>query len=98
MSAIATTPSSAPGSGAHEFQGPRFVNGDVVGLQALDDVLRVGFRCVMCISFEADIRHDLPDDRSPNTTRFRVPFDPIAALEGLPHTPARPKSLRLGYR
>jgi hypothetical protein len=61
------------------------VNCDVVGLLTLYEVLRFVFRGVVHITFETDIGDNFPKDHAANSSRFRVPFNTVTALECLSH-------------
>src|SRR5215472_902398 len=58
-----------------------FVNRDVIRLQALDQVLRIGFRGVMRVPLDPSVRSHFLDDRASHTAGLRVPFDSVASLE-----------------
>jgi hypothetical protein len=63
------------------LEGRAFVDGQVVGPVALDEVLRLLFRGVPPVALEGDRRGDFLLDRSPDPARFRVPLDMIAPLQ-----------------
>jgi hypothetical protein len=62
-----------------------FVDGDVVRLIALDEVLRFVFCSVVDIPFESHVGNNFLRDDAPNPARFRVPFNMVAAFECLEH-------------
>src|SRR5262249_51583457 len=57
------------------------VDRDVIGLQAFDEVLRLGFRGVMSVALHPDVRGHRSHHGASNPTSFRIPFDAIATLE-----------------
>ena len=64
------------------------VDGDMVGFQALDDVLRIGFGGVVRVALESDVGDDLSHDSASNPSGLRVPFDTITAFERFRHASA----------
>ena len=61
------------------------MNRDVIGLIALDEILRFFFSSVMGVAFEFDIRNDFLHDSAANPACFRVPLDVIATFENRGH-------------
>lgn len=61
------------------------VNCDVIGFVTLDDVLRLIPRSMVQITFEANDRDHFLNDHAANSSRFRVPFNQVTALERLGH-------------
>lgn len=61
------------------------MDGDVVGLIALDEVLRFFAGGVVRVTFEFQIRDDLFEDDTADASCFRVPGHVIATLECLAH-------------
>ena len=61
------------------------MNCDVVGLRTLYKVLRFIFRGVVHVAFEANIGDNFPEDHTANSSRFRVPFNTVTALEHMSH-------------
>jgi hypothetical protein len=57
------------------------VDGHVVGLVALDDLLRLLFGSVPLVAFESEFGNHFFLDRSSDPTSFRVPLDMVATLE-----------------
>lgn len=57
----------------------------MIGLIALDDVLRFVSRSVVHIAFELSVGDDSLNDRSADYSCLGVPFDMVAALECLDH-------------
>jgi hypothetical protein len=57
----------------------------MVGLIALDEILRFFLGGVVRIAFEFHIGDDFLHDSPANPARFRIPFDVIAAFERLGH-------------
>src|SRR6185437_15651577 len=62
-----------------------FVHGLVIGLVALDQILRLLLRGVDRVPLERDFRNDFLLDRPPDSTCFRVPLDMIPHLEVVCH-------------
>jgi len=56
------------------------VDGDVVGLITLDEILRFVFRGVVDVAFESHIGNNFLQDNAANSTRFRVPFNVVTAF------------------
>src|SRR5438093_5548363 len=73
------------------------MDGQVVGLVALDDVLRFFFRSMPFVTLEDDLRGYFFLNRSSNTACFRVPFDMIPTFESGRHwfSPAKTERSRL---
>jgi len=67
------------------FDSRTFVHGQVISLVALDQILRLFFRSVDCVSLKGDFGGNSFPDGSPNAARFRVPFNVIANLEVVRH-------------
>src|SRR5205823_5193742 len=63
------------------LQGRAFVDCYVIGLVALDDVLRLFFGSMPFVTFEDHLRSDFLLDGSANAACFRVPFDMISPFE-----------------
>lgn len=61
------------------------MNGDVVRLIDLDEILGVFFRGVVNIALEPKVANNFLRDNAPNSACFRVPFDMVAAFERLGH-------------
>src|SRR5215475_6779192 len=61
------------------------MNGDVICLITLNDVLRFVFRCMTLVTFENDFRSDLLLHDARDASCFRIPFHMIATLERLGH-------------
>ena len=73
-------------------QRPTLVQGDVIGLVALDLILRfVGAR-VMDIAFVVHVFGVHADDLAAHPAGFRIPADVIADLECSGHADAAPES------
>ena len=64
------------------------VNCNVIGFVTLDDVLRLILRSMVQITFEANDRDHFLNDHAANSSRFRVPFNQVTALERLRHPTA----------
>src|SRR5579871_111871 len=62
---------------ANLSQGRPFVDRDVIGLVALDEILRLSPRCVPAVTLEDDCRSDLADDDTGDPAGFRVPRDEV---------------------
>jgi hypothetical protein len=80
------------------FRQPRergaLVHGNVIGLAALDLVLR-GLRArVMRVALIVDVLRMNPDDRAADAPGLRVPTDPIPDLEPFSHQ-CFPRRLRI---
>lgn len=58
-----------------------FVDRHMIGLVALDDVLRLLFGSVPLVAFEHDLRGHFLLDRASNSACLGVPFDVIASFE-----------------
>src|SRR5215510_1499139 len=67
------------------LEGRPLVDGQVVGLVALDDVLRLLLRGVPPVALEDDLPGHFLLDRPPDPARLRVPLDMIARLEVARH-------------
>src|SRR5262249_19173084 len=63
------------------LEGGPLMDGQVVGLVALDDVLRLRFRGVPPVALKDDLPGHFLLDRPPDPACFRVPLDMIARLE-----------------
>ena len=61
------------------------MNSDVVGPRALYKVLRFILRGVVRVALEANIGDNFPEDHTANSSRFRVPFNTVTALERMSH-------------
>jgi len=61
------------------------MNGDVICLITLNDVLRFVFRCMTLVTFENDFRSDLLLHDARDAACFRIPLHMIATLERLGH-------------
>lgn len=62
------------------------MNRYVLGLVALNEVLRFSFRGVMDVAFEFHIRNSFLDDDAADTARLRVPCNVVSAFERLWHS------------
>jgi len=62
-----------------------FMNCDVIGLIALDEILGFFFCGVVGIALERHVGNDFLHDSAAYAACFRIPFDVIAALERLGH-------------
>jgi hypothetical protein len=72
---------ASPGALFDLLQGRSLVDRQVVGLVALDDVLRLLFGGVPFVAFENNLRRRFLLDRSSNPPGFRIPLNMVAALE-----------------
>lgn len=61
------------------------MNGDVVGLVALDEVLGFVFGGVVGIAFESHVGNNLLYNNTTNSPCFGVPFNVVTAFEGPGH-------------
>jgi len=61
------------------------VNCDVIRFIALDEILRFFLGGVVGVALEFRIGNNFLHNCAPNSTRFRVPCDVIAAFERLGH-------------
>src|SRR5262245_1172776 len=85
-------------SAARELQGSPFVQGDVVGLLALDLVLRVVLARMVDVSLPVHVFRMHLDDPAADASGLRVPGHMIAHLELFRHAPiAPPLQWRLKY-
>ncbi len=66
------------------------MNGDVVRLIALDEILEVFFRGVVDIALEPNVGNNFLRDNASNPACFRVPFNMVAAFECLGHRTRKP--------
>jgi hypothetical protein len=57
----------------------------MIGLVALDEILRFFLRGVMYVALKPNVGDNFFDDDAANSSRFRVPFDVIATFERLGH-------------
>src|SRR5260221_11742591 len=72
-------------SGTSNWRSPGLVQGDVIGLVALDFILRIIRRSTVNIAFIFDGSLMHFDDFSAHTSSFRIPAHVIANLERLGH-------------
>lgn len=59
------------------------MNGDVIRLIALDEILGLFFVGMMGVALEFNVGNHFLHDRPSNSTSFRVPLDVIATFERL---------------
>src|SRR5690242_14155396 len=78
-----TTRVAIQSSAAQPPQGAALVQGDVIGLVALDRVLRVILAGVVGIALVVDVADVHPLDPAADPSGFGIPADVIADLEGL---------------
>lgn len=62
------------------------MNRYVLGLVALNEVLRFSFRGATDVAFEFHIRNNFLDDDAADTARLRVPCNVVSAFERLRHS------------
>lgn len=62
-------------------EGTSLMHGDVIRLQALDEILWFGPRGMVDVPFERRVGNYFPEDHATDAPSFRVPFDDVAALE-----------------
>src|SRR5262249_6116427 len=72
-------------TGSQPRQCRAFVHRYVIGLKALDHILRFFLRRVMHVTLESLVGHALLADPPAPATRLRVPLDPVAPPEVLRH-------------
>ena len=73
------------GLGLEELERAAFVDGDVVGLVALDEVLRVVLGGVMDVALVVVAGDDFFEDDAADEAGFGIPFDMVAGFEGICH-------------
>src|SRR5438874_2339642 len=69
----------------YALQGSPLVHGDMLGLVALNHILRLVFGRMMDIAFEESIGGDFLDDDAPHKAGFRIPLNVVTALKDLRH-------------
>src|SRR6516225_12091391 len=74
------------------FRRAAFVGRDMIGLVALDFVLRIVFRSVMHMTLVVEIRGVDGDDGPRHPACFRIPAYMIADLEPLGHLVGHPRT------
>ena len=74
---------SAVAPAPQEVKRRTFVNGNVIGLIALDQVLGLLLRRVVYIALEAGVGGEFPDNYAAYTSGFRIPADMITDFEHL---------------
>lgn len=85
LSSSLTSPPFSKARSGEKSKSGTFMNCDVVGLVALDEILGLRFRGVMDVAFESHVGNDFLHDDAPNSTGLRIPFNVITALERLHH-------------
>ncbi len=68
-------------SGPEKPQRWTFMNGHMIGLVALNEVLRFVFRGVMYETLDPNVRSDLLDNHTANSARLGIPFNVVASPE-----------------
>lgn len=66
------------------------MNRDMIGLVALDEILRFFLRGVVYVALEPNVGDNFFEDDAANSSCFRVPFDVIATFEHLGHLSSLP--------
>jgi hypothetical protein len=66
-------------------QGLPFMNGHMIGLVALDEVLWFILRGVVQITLEPYVRSDLPENDPANSSGLRVPRNVVTPFEHFGH-------------
>jgi len=62
-------------------EGTSLMHGDVIRLQALDEILWFGPRGMVDVPLERRVGNYFLEDHATDAPSFRVPFDDVAALE-----------------
>ena len=67
------------------FQSFPFMDGDMVSLVALDEILGLFLRRMMYVSVDPHIRNNLLKNDAPDSAGLGIPFDVVTAFEGFCH-------------